>query len=1825
MIKINPSILSKTVKAITPKTEKVEEAQIRGTIVFRNNEQFVQLDGAPDNALTPISDVAEGASDAGFVNGDRVLVLLKNHQAIVTKNLTVGLQAQAAKEAGSFVTTITDEGITAQRIIANDTFTNTLRANHIRADDIIAGMATIETLDTNYAHITEGVIDNAKIGVADVNDLEANYAHITQGVIDNATIDQADVDNLDANYAHITQGVIDNAKIGVADVNDLSANYAHITQGVIDNATIDQAKINNLAANYAKVNAANIDSAAIRNAWVDKIMVQTGLLAYSSQVYTLDAIEVNAANITAGTLDVNRLIVTVGEGSSAQKYLVNIDPSTGTPSYEKLDGNIVAPRTITADKIVAGAITTNEITANNLQGTSGWINLHEGKFFYGDGANFASATNAISWNGSKLQIKADEFLLSTGQTIQDSIESVENWFYSVPPTTSNPPASSWTTTNLKEQHLRDIYFDTTSGKSYRWAKEGSTYKWVEIEDVELAALAKDLHDNYPPRSEFTVAPDQIQAVVTNEANARKAIYGTCGTAAGTTAKVVTCTNFARYTGAVVTVKFTNANTATVPTLNVNNTGAATIKSYKGGALTEAEYKWAADATLTFMFDGTYWRLQDSGSTAQIKVNADNIDLRVEKSGVIASINASTETSGGSAVKISADKVNIEGATIFSSGRLSQTSLNNAYDAKGAASTAESNAKSYADSLEAKSRPFVKGTQTAATGTWTGVCSELTELTEGQEILYYLPYAGSGNATLNLTLGNGSTTGAIACYYQNASRLTTHFGAGMTIPLVYHKNFNISGTNYTGWWTLSQYNSNSYDRKIINNAVKVAENIVQYCIAGRSGAGHKKLVSGLAIDLSYPICYLNQANISGQSYAVASGGTTTNFYTAIPSVSLQNTKASWTGTQYAMCYIKGTLSGNTFTVHSDIFTTTVPTSDDGFAYIPIGMLYSTYQVHFDCDNSVYGYRNGSFGPLANREASAAQATANAAKSTADAAAPKTAAVAEEQLIYISKASGTSSVAANTTWVTATSDSQNTWTTKRPTYSSSYPVLFIAKQKKTVSGTVTCTTPLKDDTTTVIDGGHITTGTIDASKATITNINADNITGGTLRIGSVPTDIARTSQLPTKVSQLTNDSSFATTSNVATAKSEAISAASTDATTKVNDTRSWYATCATAAATAAKVATISPTTTAFTTSVLKAGTTVVVKFTVTNSAAVGNLTLNVNSTGAKPIKTVRNNVLATIAGAGYLVNGCTYLFTYDGTNWVVQENYYSDTYNRTRYQAVLTAAEAITNGHIICGTASGYRDIAASVAFDLTYPLLYAATAIAKGATSGTRDNNYIEYNGITYSNNGTITSGGAAKTIYLKGTVSGKTFTIASSPFLTTVAPTSADGFVYIPLGIMTSSTVGYFHSSQDIWAYQNGIFHKVDAVSDYITQIDANGIWVTPSGKKPTNTSTGAGATGARINANGMQIYKAGVSVAEYGDTARVGKESGTNVQLSTQGMKVYDGDDTLAHIGVANNSSGNCTLVLYDYNYSSTTITTKHHIVSITSAKYDGKTDATSTVSIGSDGYSFKVTNRQAKLLVITYVTDTAIPTFILGSRNTDFSTSYGVYSTLTGEDNASTGVRSAVLGGYWNWVTGRDAVSIGGYNNLIYGRRSVALGGKGLLVYGASQVAMGQYNVASGNQSDDEPTDTDNAFIIGNGASSSSRSNAFAVKWNGEIESSRSGNVLWTGSWFMLASQTASFTNSQLVSDQLTGIVLVWSAYESNAAKDYDWYYQFVPKWHVLNHNGQGVDCIMPNNTMASNVVCKKYVYIYDDKIVGNDNNNKSGTGYANNTKVLRAVLGV
>ena len=97
--------------------------------------------------------------------------------------------------------------------------------------------------------------------------------------------------------------------------------------------------------------------------------------------------------------------------------------------------------------------------------------------------------------------------------IQEQIDGViEQWFYTTNPSPlyDNPtaeaaePNSEWTTTEEKEKHLGDLFYNTDTGKVWRYVKKKwaagtgarpkTSYCWQELQDIELSqalALAKD--------------------------------------------------------------------------------------------------------------------------------------------------------------------------------------------------------------------------------------------------------------------------------------------------------------------------------------------------------------------------------------------------------------------------------------------------------------------------------------------------------------------------------------------------------------------------------------------------------------------------------------------------------------------------------------------------------------------------------------------------------------------------------------------------------------------------------------------------------------------------------------------------------------------------------------------------------------------------------------------------------------------------------------------------------------------------------------------------------------------------------------------------------------------------------------------------------------------------------------------------------------------------------------------------------------------------------------------------------------------------------------
>ena len=79
----------------------------------------------------------------------------------------------------------------------------------------------------------------------------------------------------------------------------------------------------------------------------------------------------------------------------------------------------------------------------------------------------------------------------------------------------------------------------------------------------------------------------------------------------------------------------------------------------------------------------------------------------------------------------------------------------------------------------------------------------------------------------------------------------------------------------------------------------------------------------------------------------------------------------------------------------------------------------------------------------------------------------------------------------------------------------------------------------------------------------------------------------------------------------------------------------------------------------------------------------------------------------------------------------------------------------------------------------------------------------------------------------------------------------------------------------------------------------------------------------------------------------------------------------------------------------------------------------------------------------------------------------------------------------------SGSSTTLVVGSGNTASGQDSAAFG-NGTTAYGYSEVVFGQYN-AGGTENPTQRVNTDPAFVIGNGTSSTQTSNAFKVQWDG------------------------------------------------------------------------------------------------------------------------------
>ena len=280
------------------------------------------------------------------------------------------VQESNSSSVGSSGSSSYNSGTMAQ---ASGTVTSTI-LGAIFKDGVITNSKIADSTIEN-SKIKDSTITNAKIADATIEWEKVSKSFITDLTADNAYIKHLKAtigefgyitaENADLTYATITSlqavdGKIDTLSSKAITTENLSAKVADL--GYLSAKSADL--------KYANIKLSNIEVADIATLFAEVGLIDRATIVEGHITGFLDSVEVNAANITAGTLVADRILL---KGENGLLYSLNNLGELQSKTVDTLDGYILTDRTVNADKIVAKSITANELDVEKVFANSAVI------------------------------------------------------------------------------------------------------------------------------------------------------------------------------------------------------------------------------------------------------------------------------------------------------------------------------------------------------------------------------------------------------------------------------------------------------------------------------------------------------------------------------------------------------------------------------------------------------------------------------------------------------------------------------------------------------------------------------------------------------------------------------------------------------------------------------------------------------------------------------------------------------------------------------------------------------------------------------------------------------------------------------------------------------------------------------------------------------------------------------------------------------------------------------------------------------------------------------------------------------------------------------------------------------------------------------------------------------------------------------------------------------------------------------------------------------------------------------------------------------------
>lgn len=352
MSDLTRDVLKDFADIVIDESNKDEEVTAYGTTVESDGVDYVKLDGS--SLLTPITTTTD------IKPGERVLVLIKNHQAVIIGNSSN--PSAGSQELNNLKETVNLDKATIKDLVANNvTINDSLKANSARIDSLEA---------TNVEINGKLMADRADITRLDTEKLNADEADIRYAKVDELRATSADVVKLNADYAKFKDASVKRLDANEASIQDLDAKKLSAETADIKYLTIDNAKATYLQAGDFNVYKATVETLLAAKASIEELEANYLKVAKAESTYAkiteLDALTGSFNTLNADLAKVEELV--------AKKASIE-DLNAAKASIQTLQTDLTTANQLIAKKVDAEYVKT-QITESTKTITDDLTAIH---------------------------------------------------------------------------------------------------------------------------------------------------------------------------------------------------------------------------------------------------------------------------------------------------------------------------------------------------------------------------------------------------------------------------------------------------------------------------------------------------------------------------------------------------------------------------------------------------------------------------------------------------------------------------------------------------------------------------------------------------------------------------------------------------------------------------------------------------------------------------------------------------------------------------------------------------------------------------------------------------------------------------------------------------------------------------------------------------------------------------------------------------------------------------------------------------------------------------------------------------------------------------------------------------------------------------------------------------------------------------------------------------------------------------------------------------------------------------------------------------------